>query len=66
MMCELTGMEVSNASLYDGHGTGRGHLMALHTTNKKKVIISKTIHPEYGPRSRPGWMTLISNNRAGF
>ena len=48
MICELTGMDISNSSMYDG-GTAlaeAGNLAAGHT-RRKKILISDAVHPEY-------------------
>jgi glycine dehydrogenase subunit 1 len=47
MICELTGMEVANSSMYDG-GTALAEAAMLSAghTRRKKVLISSTIHPE--------------------
>ncbi len=48
MICELTGMELANASLLDGgSATGEAVLMAGRISRKKKIILSKGIHPAY-------------------
>lgn len=48
MMCELTGMGISNASMYDGaEATAEAALMAARFTKKYKVLIADTLHPEY-------------------
>ena len=48
LMCQLTGMEVSNASLYDGASSlAEAVLMAHRITKRKKVLLSQTVHPEY-------------------
>jgi glycine dehydrogenase subunit 1 len=48
LMCQLTGMEVSNASIYDGASSlAEAVLMARRITKRKKVLLSQTIHPEY-------------------
>lgn len=47
MICELTGMEVANSSMYDG-GTALAEAVTLSAgqTKRKKIIVSKTVHPQ--------------------
>ncbi len=49
MICGLTGMEVSNASLYDGAtAMAEGALLTVSTRRgKRRVVISGTVHPNY-------------------
>jgi glycine dehydrogenase subunit 1 len=48
LMCQLTGMEVSNASMYDGASSlAEAVLMANRMTRRKKILLSETVHPEY-------------------
>jgi glycine dehydrogenase subunit 1 len=48
MICELTGMEAANASMYDGATAGaEALLMAYRHTRLKKVLISELLHPAY-------------------
>jgi glycine dehydrogenase subunit 1 len=50
MICALTGMEVANASHYDGAtSTAEAVVMALNVGRgkRKKVILSPAVHPEY-------------------
>ena len=49
LVCQLTGMDVSNASLYDG-GTAavEAVLMAMSVTRREgKVVVAASVHPEY-------------------
>lgn len=47
MICELTGMDVANSSMYDG-GTALAEaaMLSAGQTRKKKVLVSETVHPE--------------------
>ena len=48
LMCNLTGMDVSNASMYDGASAmAESALMAARITGRKEIIVSSAIHPEY-------------------
>lgn len=47
MICNLTGMDVTNASMYDGAtACVEGAMMAVENTKRKSIIVSKTVHPE--------------------
>ena len=48
LMCELTAMDISNASLYDGAtAIAEAAMMASRLTRKQEVIISRAVHPDY-------------------
>lgn len=49
LMCQLTGMEVANASMYDGaEAFAESALMLLRIAKKKKrILCASSVHPEY-------------------
>jgi glycine dehydrogenase subunit 1 len=48
LVSRLTGMEIANASMYDGaSGTAEAVLMSLNQTGKKKVYLAPGLHPAY-------------------
>jgi glycine dehydrogenase subunit 1 len=48
LICQLTGLEVANASLYDGaSATAEAALMALRTTRRTRLLVSTGLHPAY-------------------
>ncbi len=48
MIAELTGMDVANASMYDGStGAAEAVMMAVRVTGRHKAVVAKTVHPEY-------------------
>ena len=48
MVCQLTGMEVANASMYDGSSAvPEAAMMAVRITGRDKVLIARSVHPEY-------------------
>src|SRR5205807_6419791 len=48
MICELTRMEIANASMYDGStGAAEAIVMAMRVTGRHESVIARTVHPEY-------------------
>ncbi len=48
LICQLTGMEVANASMYDGStAMAEAYLMAQRVTRRDKIIVADSVHPEY-------------------
>jgi glycine dehydrogenase subunit 1 len=48
LVTQLTGMDVSNSSLYDGgSAAAEAVLMAMHASRRKRVVLAASVHPEY-------------------
>jgi Glycine cleavage system protein P (pyridoxal-binding), N-terminal domain len=48
LVCELTGMDAANASMYDGASAlAEAALMTCEATRREKVLVLQTVHPEY-------------------
>jgi len=48
LMCQLTGQEVANASMYDGStALTEAVLMAERITGRHRVLVARSVHPEY-------------------
>ncbi|MDP2942883.1 MAG: aminomethyl-transferring glycine dehydrogenase subunit GcvPA [Candidatus Omnitrophota bacterium] len=48
LICELTGMDVANASMYDGASAlAEAVLLSVRETGRKRLIFSSSLHPEY-------------------
>jgi glycine dehydrogenase subunit 1 len=48
MIAELTGMDVANASMYDGStGSAEAVMMAVRVTGRHHAVLAATVHPEY-------------------
>ncbi len=72
MICALTGMEVANASHYDGAtSTAEAVIMALnvHRGGRRKVVISPAVHPQYRQVVRTYTqgmgLTILGDDRLG-
>ena len=48
MLCQLTGMDVANASMYDGStAMPEAALMARRITGRNRILVARSVHPEY-------------------
>lgn len=62
LICQLTGLDIANASLYDGgSGVAEAVIMALNVSPKKhQVLVAESVHPEY----RQVLATYLANLKA--
>ena len=66
LVCDLTGMEVTNASVYDGaSAVAEAALMALRLTGRERIVLSAGVHPHYRQALeayvRPRGVDLVSS-----
>ncbi len=48
LVCQLTGLEVANASMYDGStAMAEAYLMTQRVTRRDKIVVATSVHPEY-------------------
>jgi glycine dehydrogenase subunit 1 len=48
LICDLSGMDVTNASVYDGaSAAAEAALMALRLTGRERIVVSAGVHPHY-------------------
>ena len=48
LVCQLTGMEVANASMYDGStAMAEAYVMAQRVTRRDRIVVASSVHPEY-------------------
>jgi glycine dehydrogenase subunit 1 len=48
LICQLTGMDIGNASLYDGaSAAAEAALMAQRLTNRPRILVARSLHPQY-------------------
>jgi glycine dehydrogenase subunit 1 len=48
LVCLLTGMDVANASMYDGASAlAEAGWLAVHATGRRRIVVASTIHPEW-------------------
>jgi glycine dehydrogenase subunit 1 len=48
LICQLTGMEVANASMYDGStAMAEAYVMAQRVARRDKIVVATSVHPEY-------------------
>ena len=48
MICQLTGMDVANASMYDGStAVPEAAMMAVRVTGRSHILVARNVHPEY-------------------
>ncbi len=48
MVCQLTGMDIANASMYDGStAMTESALMATRVVRRDRIVVARTVHPQY-------------------